>query len=68
MLWSDNNKDASLKAANGLSYVPATKVKLPGHAGSYNPPKEYLQEEGEENEDDADMGYQTNKAFDCLRR
>ena len=68
MLWSDDNRDASLKAANGLSYVPATKVKLPGHAGSYNPPKEYLQEEGEENEDDAEMGYQTNKAFDCLRR
>lgn len=26
----------------GLSYIPAPKPKLPGHAESYNPPAEYL--------------------------
>ena len=26
----------------GLSYIPAPKLKLPGHEESYNPPKEYL--------------------------
>lgn len=28
--------------ATGLSYIPAPKLKLPGHEESYNPPKEYL--------------------------
>jgi len=32
----------SEKTANGLSYIPAPKLKLPGHEESYNPPKEYL--------------------------
>ena len=65
MLWSDDNREASLKAANGLSYVPATKVKLPGHGGSYNPPKEYLEDE---HEDDKDMQVSSKKSFDCLRK
>ncbi|QDZ21704.1 ribosome biogenesis protein BOP1 [Chloropicon primus] len=65
MLWSDDNKEASWKAANGLSYVPATKFKLPGHAGSYNPPKEYLEDE---NEDDKDMQISSKQSFDCLRK
>ena len=26
----------------GLAYIPAPKLKLPGHEESYNPPKEYL--------------------------
>ena len=65
MLWSDDNKEASWKAANGLSYVPATKVKLPGHAGSYNPPKEYMEDE---NEDDKDMQISSKQSFDCLRK
>ena len=30
------------KTATGLTYIPAPKPKLPGHAESYNPPREYL--------------------------
>ena len=30
------------KTANGLTYIAAPKLKLPGHEESYNPPKEYL--------------------------
>ena len=30
------------KTATGLTYIPAPKLKLPGHEESYNPPKEYL--------------------------
>ena len=26
----------------GLAFIPAPKLKLPGHEESYNPPKEYL--------------------------
>jgi len=29
-------------ACAGLAYIPAPKLKLPGHEESYNPPKEYL--------------------------
>jgi ribosome biogenesis protein ERB1 len=65
MIWSDDNTEASNKAANGLSYVPATKVKLPGHAGSYNPPAEYL---GDETEDDKDMHITSKESFDALRK
>lgn len=30
------------KTANGLTYIPPAKPKLPGHEESYNPPKEYI--------------------------
>lgn len=30
------------KTATGLTYIPAPKLKLPGHEESYNPPAEYL--------------------------
>ena len=30
------------KTATGLTYIPAPKLKLPGHEESYNPPKEYI--------------------------
>lgn len=33
------------KTATGLTYIPAPKLKLPGHSESYNPPKEYLPSE-----------------------
>lgn len=33
------------KTATGLTYIPAPKLKLPGHEESYNPPKEYLPSE-----------------------
>ena len=34
--------DLRWRCCAGLSYIPAPKPKLPGHAESYNPPKEYL--------------------------
>lgn len=37
------------KTATGLTYIPAPKLKLPGHEESYNPPKEYLPTEEEKN-------------------
>ena len=37
------------KTATGLTYIPAPKLKLPGHEESYNPPKEYLPTEEERN-------------------
>lgn len=37
------------KTAVGLTYIPAPKLKLPGHEESYNPPKEYLPSEEERN-------------------
>jgi hypothetical protein len=42
LLWADDNMADTSKTANGLSYIPAQKPKLPGHAESYNPPQEYL--------------------------
>ena len=42
LLWADDNLADTSKTATGLSYIPAAKPKLPGHAESYNPPKEYL--------------------------
>lgn len=30
------------KTASGITYIPAPKLKLPGHEESYNPPAEYL--------------------------
>lgn len=42
LLWADDNQADTSKTATGLSYIPAPKPKLPGHAESYNPPKEYL--------------------------
>eukprot|EP00850_Spirogloea_muscicola_P002471 SM000009S23600 [mRNA] locus=s9:1013105:1019315:+ [translate_table: standard] len=46
LLWGDDLK-AAQKAANGLTYIPAPKPKLPGHEESYNPPVEYLPTEEE---------------------
>jgi ribosome biogenesis protein ERB1 len=48
LMWEDDGKIAD-KTANGLTYIPAPKLKLPGHEESYNPPKEYLPSEEEKN-------------------
>jgi len=48
LMWEDDGKIAE-KTANGLTYIPAPKFKLPGHEESYNPPKEYLPSEEEKN-------------------
>ncbi|XP_074644909.1 ribosome biogenesis protein bop1-like [Tubulanus polymorphus] len=46
MLWSnDDQSDASKRM---MMHIPAPKMKLPGHAESYNPPPEYLFTEEEE--------------------
>ena len=39
-IWT-NDEDTVLSKRQ-LSQIPAPKVKLPGHAESYNPPPEYL--------------------------
>ncbi|KAH7294169.1 hypothetical protein KP509_28G059200 [Ceratopteris richardii] len=41
LLWGDDLK-ATEKTANGLTYIPPPKPKLPGHEESYNPPVEYI--------------------------
>lgn len=41
MLWADDGQ-GSARTAAGLAYIPAPKPTLPGHAESYNPPREYL--------------------------
>jgi ribosome biogenesis protein ERB1 len=51
MMWGDDGLgagDGSSHTAAGLSYVPAPKPALPGHADSYNPPLEYLPKEEDE--------------------
>lgn len=46
LIWADDNQ-ASDKTGVGLSYIPPSKPKLPGHGESYNPPAEYLPTEEE---------------------
>jgi ribosome biogenesis protein ERB1 len=59
------------KTATGLSYIPAPKLKLPGHEESYNPPKEYLPSEEEraaaEAADPEDAPAFLPRAYDSLR-
>lgn len=40
MLWQSDDQPEDVKRINDL--IPAPKMKLPGHAESYNPPPEYL--------------------------
>uniref|UniRef100_A0A7S0RRE2 Ribosome biogenesis protein BOP1 homolog n=1 Tax=Chlamydomonas leiostraca TaxID=1034604 RepID=A0A7S0RRE2_9CHLO len=49
LLWGDDGQagEGSAKTGVGLSYIPPAKPKLPGHAESYNPPKEYIPTEEE---------------------
>ncbi|PNW76993.1 hypothetical protein CHLRE_10g417950v5 [Chlamydomonas reinhardtii] len=49
LLWADDGltDEAAAKAGSGLTYIPAPKLQLPGHADSYNPPAEYLPTEEE---------------------
>jgi ribosome biogenesis protein ERB1 len=60
------------KTAVGLTYIPAPRLKLPGHEESYNPPKEYLPTAEErvalsllDPEDRPDV---MPTAYDCLRK
>lgn len=41
MMWDDDASTGQRTGA-GLSYMPAPKKDLPGHADSYRPPDEYL--------------------------
>ncbi|KAG2483393.1 hypothetical protein HYH03_017745 [Edaphochlamys debaryana] len=53
LLWGDDGTvegaagPGGAKAGSGLTYIPAPKPQLPGHADSYNPPAEYLPTEEE---------------------
>ncbi|PSC76374.1 ribosome biogenesis BOP1-like protein [Micractinium conductrix] len=71
LIWEDDGKTHD-KTATGLTYIPAPKLKLPGHEESYNPPKEYLPTEEEKNGqqllDDEDQPQFVPTAYDCLRR
>lgn len=41
LLWAEDGQ-GSARTAAGLAYIPAPRPTLPGHAESYNPPREYL--------------------------
>ena len=47
LMWGDGGDEESARTGAGLPYIPAPKVKLPGHEESYNPPEEYLPTEEE---------------------
>ncbi|GAQ87594.1 WD40 repeat nucleolar protein Bop1 [Klebsormidium nitens] len=71
LLWEDDFRTAD-KTANGLTYIPPPKPKLPGHEESYNPPLEYLPTEEELNS--YDLMYEEDRPkyiprkFDSLRQ
>lgn len=62
------------KTSAGLTYIPAPKLKLPGHEESYNPPPEYLPTEEEraaslaQAEEDGEAPPFLPQLFDALRR
>lgn len=66
--------NASEKTQAGLTYIPAPKLKLPGHEESYNPPPEYIPTEEEKNaaileaESEGRPMPFLPQAFDALRR
>jgi ribosome biogenesis protein ERB1 len=73
LMWEDDGKVAD-KQANGLTYIPAPKLKLPGHEESYNPPKEYLPSEEEKNAAIMEAEYEGERppfqptAYEALRK
>ncbi|PRW59011.1 ribosome biogenesis BOP1-like protein [Chlorella sorokiniana] len=71
LLWEDDGRTAD-KTATGLTYIPAPKLKLPGHEESYNPPAEYLPTEEEKNAaqllDEEERPQFVPTAYDSLRR
>ncbi|GAB6032701.1 Ribosome bioproteinsis protein 1 [Chamberlinius hualienensis] len=56
-LWADDDQQTG-KNKRLQHYIPAPKMKLPGHSESYNPPAEYLFDQHEEekwrNQDELD--------------
>lgn len=79
LMWQSDGRitpdDASTnKTATGLTYIPAPKLKLPGHEESYNPPPEYVPTEEERNaallqaEENGDRAPFLPKMFDALRK
>ena len=48
-MWADDEEAESLEDRKGPMHITAPKLALPGHAESYRPPAEYLEDE----EDDA---------------
>ena len=77
-LWDEEGAEGGPDhTAAGLSYIPAPKQRLPGHAESYNPPPEYLPTEEELRERERAWAEGARrfpgddfvpKAFDRLRR
>ncbi|ESO98298.1 hypothetical protein LOTGIDRAFT_114705 [Lottia gigantea] len=54
MLWKDDQESEITKQYR--QYIPAPKVRLPGHAESYNPPEEYLPSEKQKLKKEAARG------------
>jgi ribosome biogenesis protein ERB1 len=50
LLWGDDNTTGEDSNRKGPPRLPPPKPELPGHAASYNPPKEYLPSEEEKKE------------------
>ena len=63
MLWSTDDQAEDMRRINDL--IPAPKMKLPGHAESYNPPPEYLFTEKEKQDwkEKADEPYKRKLPF-----
>lgn len=73
LMWQDDGQVGD-KTSTGLTYIPAPKLKLPGHEESYNPPPEYIATEEERNaaqleaEERGEPAPFRPKAYDALRR
>ncbi|GBF97452.1 hypothetical protein Rsub_10375 [Raphidocelis subcapitata] len=70
LLWGDDDQAAN-KTGAGLTHIPASKPKLPGHEESYNPPLEYVPTEEEKTSwqllDEEDRPKFVPRAHDSLR-
>ena len=73
MLWKSDTEAEDMRRINDI--IPAPKMKLPGHAESYNPPPEYLftEKEKQQWEEQAEEPYKRKLHFipqksDALRK
>jgi ribosome biogenesis protein ERB1 len=72
LIWNDEEDDVIAESKRHQFHLPAPKLPLPGHAESYNPPREYLLTDKEKEDlnelDPKDRPYNFEpKAHDCLR-
>jgi len=72
LIWNDEEDDVVAESKRHQFHLPAPKLPLPGHAESYNPPREYLLTDKEKEDlnelDPTDRPYNFEpKIHDCLR-